>query len=138
MKNLTAPAIALAFALGGFATVANAASDVEKKTDPLPGNVNTEGHGQNPKFDLQDDKKAKPDSMMKQGESDVKSQHAPLPGNVNTEGHGANPQFKTQDGSGTTSGVAEKMQPLPGNVGTEGHGQNPVFEAEKGAAQKKQ
>lgn len=140
MKHLTAPAIAVAFALGGFATVATAASDVEKKMDPLPGNVNTEGHGQNPKFDLQDDKKATPESMMKQGESDVKSKTDPLPGNVNTEGHGQNPQFKTEGTPSKTSGspVVRETDPLPGNVGNEGAGQNPQFKSEDGSGQKKQ
>lgn len=140
MKQLTASAVALAFALGGFATVTNAASDVEKKMDPLPGNVNTEGHGQNPKFDLQDDKKATPESMMNQGQSDVQTETAPLPGNVNTEGHGQNPQFKTEDTPSKTSGsdVSKKMDPLPGNVNTEGHGQNPQFKVEDGSGQKKQ
>ncbi|MBK8908598.1 MAG: hypothetical protein IPM60_12045 [Rhodospirillales bacterium] len=140
MKQLTASAIAVAFALGGFGAVANAASDVEKKMDPLPGNVDVEGHGQNPQFNLQDDKKATPESMMNQGQSGVETRTAPLPGNVDVEGHGQNPQFKTEGTPSTTSGseASKKMDPLPGNVDVEGHGQNPQFKVEDGSGRNKQ
>jgi len=112
VRLLNSTALALVFALGGFALASNVhagSSDVIHEKDPLPGN-RVEG-GPNPRFDRQNEEAA-----------EVIHKKAPLPGN-RVEG-GPNPRFDRQ--AGEPREVIQEKAPLPGNR-VEG-GPNPRFD----------